>query len=130
MKKNTKYLKIYVKDENIKIEEEKDEILKEFGCNFENLGISIINNYKKSSYEIIYISIKGFEFCYIQSKFLKVYQSRIKYMNFDNTSSYFAFFPVILTPHKYSKFMFEKDKYLLNCCIQIDIKAETVNLYY
>ena len=108
-------------------------IIYQFNINFQNIGLSIIQNFDKKTTEMLYITVQNFEFCFLQSKKIRTMQLRIQYFNIDNNSSEYLLYPVIITPTHYIELVKEKIKFLFNVCIEQNIKAQEVlnnNFFY
>lgn len=100
----------------------------EITCRLSHLGINIIQNYGENTREILYITLRNFEFCLVDTKKTRTLQAKIRYFNIDNNHAYLVNFPVLFTPSEYNK-IYKEGKYFMNVFIEKSLKHEEINSY-
>ena len=75
----------------------------EISCRISHIGLNIIQNTGTQTREILYITLRNFEFCRVDTKKTKTMQVKIRYLNIDNNNTYLVNYPVLLTPTENKK---------------------------
>ena len=95
------------------------------------LGLSIISSLTtnkekklKERKEVLYLLFKGLEFRMLDSTHMKSSQFRLKYLNFDNNTSYDTSFPVLCTPTKPDDLLKGEKNYFLDILIAQKVNPE------
>ena len=127
-----KYEKKKKDSKNINLEEETDKKLinreVEISCRISHIGLNIIQNTGTQTREILYVTLRNFEFCRVDTKKTKTMQVKVRYLNIDNNNTYLVNYPVLLTPTENKKIT-QKGKYFLNFYVEQSQKHEEVSNY-